>query len=261
MTPLRAGVLLKSHRGSHMSDFLVVVLIAAFAAFLTWLGAPIAEKFDVPQKVVSGALQFAAGVITALVFLSLIPGVRSGNLVVLALMFFIGGALFVFFEYFSAKRQAGRQAQQEQMQSVSIGLYVGILVDLFVDGAVIGIGSTMDLGTGIALALGMAISTLPLAFVTISTAKQQGISKHRRQQLGALFFVCMLAGAVLGFLVLQNQPDSVRGALIALACGFLTTTVTQSMIPEANKNGEPSFAGIFFVAGISIYALLSLVLS
>lgn len=245
-----------------MSDFLVVVIVAAFAAFLTWLGAPIAERFEVPQKVVSGALQFAAGVITALVFLSLIPGVRGGNIVVLALMFFIGGALFVFFEYFSARRQTQRQAaQQAQTQAVSMGLYVGILVDLFVDGVVIGIGSTLDLGTGIALALGMAISTLPLAFVTISTARQQGIPNVRRQQLGALFFVCMLGGALMGFLVLQNQPDSLRAALIALACGFLITTVTQSMIPEANKEGEPSFAGIFFVAGISIYALLSLALS
>jgi zinc transporter, ZIP family len=30
------------------------------------------------------------------------------------------------------------------------------------------------------------------------------------------------------------------------------------MIPEANKEGEPSFAGILFIAGLSLYALLSL---
>jgi zinc transporter ZupT len=53
---------------------------------------------------------------------------------------------------------------------------------------------------------------------------------------------------------------SLRFTLVALASGFLITTVTQSMIPEANKEGEPSFAGIFFVGGMSIYALLSLAL-
>lgn len=243
-----------------MSDFLTVVLIAAMAAFLTWLGAPLAEKFNVPQKVVSGALQFAAGVIAALVFLSLMPpAVRGGDIVIAALMFFVGGAIFVLFEYFIAKRESAKPASEQS--GVSMGLFVGILVDLFVDGVVIGVGATLTLATGVALALGMAISTLPLAFVTISTAKQQGIPKVRRQQLGALFFVCMLVGALIGFLVLQNTPMTLRFALVSLASGFLITTVTQSMIPEANKNGEPSFAGIFFVAGMSIYALLSLVLS
>jgi ZIP family zinc transporter len=242
-----------------MSDFLIVLLIAGIAAFLTWLGAPLAEKFDVPQKVVSGALQFAAGVIAALVFLSLMPpAVRGGDIVVAALAFFIGGAIFVFFEYFTAKREAAKPASEQS--GISMGLYVGILVDLFVDGVVIGVGATLTLATGVALALGMAISTFPLAFVTISTARQQGIPKARRQQLGALFFVCMLAGALIGFLVLQNAPMTLRFALVAFASGFLITTVTQSMIPEANKEGEPSFAGIFFVAGMSIYALLSLVL-
>ena len=42
-----------------MNDFLIVFAIVA--AFLTWLGAPLAERFDVPQRVVSAALQFAAG--------------------------------------------------------------------------------------------------------------------------------------------------------------------------------------------------------
>lgn len=242
-----------------MSDFFTVVIIAGVAAFLTWLGAPLAERLDVPQKVVSGALQFAAGVIAALVFLSLMPpAVRGGDIIAASLAFFAGGATFVLFEYFTAKRDAAKPASEQS--GVSMGLYVGILVDLFVDGVVIGVGATLTLATGVALALGMAISTLPLAFVTITTAKQQGIAKIRRQQMGGLFFLFMLAGAMVGFLVLQNAPMSLRFTLVALASGFLITTVTQSMIPEANKEGEPSFAGIFFVGGMSIYALLSLAL-
>jgi len=37
--------------------------------------------------------------------------------------------------------------------------------------------------------------------------------------------------------------------------------VTQSLIPEANREGEPSFAGILFVGGLSAYALLTLALA
>ena len=49
--------------------------------------------------------------------------------------------------------------------------------------------------------------------------------------------------------------------LIALASGFLLTTITQSMIPEANRDGEPSLAGVLYIAGLSLYALMTLSLA
>lgn len=44
-----------------------------------------------------------------------------------------------------------------------------------------------------------------------------------------------------------------------LAC--IITTVTQSLIPEANKEGEPSFAGILYIAGLSLYGLFKLMVA
>lgn len=241
-----------------MNDFLLVLGVALLAAFLTYLGAPIAERFDVPQRVVSAALQFAAGIITALVALSLMPpAVRDGSSLIVALMFFIGGAIYVTFEYYSAQKMAAR-ALESGSNVTSLGLYVGILVDLIIDGVVIGIGATLTVMTGLILALGMAISTLPLAFVTTSTAKRQGVSPEKRRLLSIAYFLCVLVGAMVGFLLLRNVLLDLRLALIALASGFLITTVTQSMIPEANKDGEPSFAGILYLAGVLIYALLSI---
>lgn len=241
-----------------MNDFLLVLGIAVLASFLTYLGAPVAERFDVPHRVVSGALQFAAGIISALVGLSLMPpAVRGGPPITVTLMFFIGGALYVIFEYYSAQKMAAR-AVETSSSVTSLGLYVGILIDLVIDGIVIGVGSTLTLKTGLLLALGMAISTMPLAFVTTSTAKQQGVSHKNRRRLSIAYFLCVLTGALLGFLLLRDAPIGLRFALIALASGFLITTVTQSMIPEANKEGEPSFAGILYLAGLSLYALLSL---
>jgi ZIP family zinc transporter len=240
-----------------MNEFLLVLGISAVAAFLTYLGAPAAERIDVPQRVVSGALQFAAGIITALVAFSLMPpAVRNGPPAWVVLGFFVGGALFVIIEYVSARQLASSPAGAGD--STSFGFYIGILVDLVVDGVVIGIGSTLTLGAGLLLALGLAVSTAPLAFVTTATAKRQGVPQRQRRLLSVLFIVAIIGGALLGFLVLRNQPLELRLILIALASGFLITTVTQSMIPEANREGEPSFAGILYVGGLSLYALMSL---
>lgn len=240
-----------------LDEFLLVLLIAFIAALLTYLGAPLAERYDVPQRVISAALQFAAGIITALVALSLMPpAVRGGSTLPIALAFFLGGALYVVFEYYSAKKTAAATAPG--VAAPSVGLFVGILVDLFIDGVVIGVGATLNLMTGILLAVGMAISTMPLAFVTTSTAKRQGVSPERRRLLSILYIVCIMAGAILGYGLFRNQPEAFRLVSIAFAAGFLLTTVTQSMIPEANKEGEPSFAGILFLAGLTLYALLTL---
>ena len=146
----------------------------------------------------------------------------------------------------------------EKRSGTSLGLYFGILIDLVIDGVVIGVGSTVTLATGLLLAVGLAVSTAPLAFVTIATAKRQGMSRENRRTLSILFFVCVMAGALLGYVLLRNRSQDLRLLLIALASGFLITTVTQSLIPEANRDGEPSFAGVFFVGGLALYALFTL---
>ena len=238
------------------NEFALVLVIASVAAVLTDRGAPVAERFDIPHRVVSAALQFAAGVITALVAFSLMsPALYKGTTPLIILAFFLGGVLFVAIEYISLRFLPSGVGDD---QSASPGFYIGILVDLLVDGVVIGIGATLTLATGLLLALGMAISTAPLAFVATATAKRQGIAERQRKRLAYLFIVAIIGGAGLGYLVLRNQPLDVRVALIALASGFLLTTVTQSMIPEANREGEPGFAGILYMSGLSLYGLMAL---
>ena len=93
-----------------------------------------------------------------------------------------------------------------------------------------------------------------------NTAKRQGMSAEHRRLLGWLFMVSLMAGALLGYLVLQNQPLELRMILVALASGFLITAVVEGIIPEANREGEPGLAGVLYIAGLSLYALMSLAL-
>jgi ZIP family zinc transporter len=239
-----------------MSELVLVLLIGGLAAGLTAVGPLIAERYDVPDRIISRALQFAAGVLTALVAFTLMPpAVREGFTPAVVGGFFIGGAAFVIMDYISARQKAQRSAE---IAVVSTALYIGIIVDMLIDGVVIGLGSTLTLGAGIALALGVAISTAPLALVTTSLAKKSGESTRFRGVLFALYIAALMGGALLGFLVFRNQSVDLRLALIAMASGFLITTVTQSIIPEANRDGEPSFAALFFVGGLSLYALFTL---
>lgn len=237
------------------NDFLLVIIISGIAAFLTVMGGVAAERTEVPSQIVSRALQFAAGVLVALICFTLMPpAARSGLSTLVVVGFFIGGASFVVLDYAASQRQG---AQAVEIAAVSTALYVGIIVDMVIDGIVIGLGSSLTISKGLVLALSVAISTAPLALVTIAMAKQSGQTVRFRRSLMAVFIAALMGGALLGFLVFRNQPLEVRLFVIAVASGFLITTVTQSIIPEA-KHDEGALSALFFVSGLSLYALFSL---
>jgi len=112
-----------------MNDFLLVLGIASIAAGLTFLGAPLAEKVDVPHQVVGAALQLAAGSIIAVVAFTLMPpAVRIALPLLIVPAFFVGGALFVVIDSLSAGRRSARPSTARR--SVSLGLYLGVLMDM-----------------------------------------------------------------------------------------------------------------------------------
>jgi len=114
--------------------------------------------------------------------------------------------------------------------------------------------------TGLVITLGMALSTAPLAFVAMAAAKRQGMLAEHRRLPGRVFLAALMAGALLGYLVLRNQPLELRMVLVALASGLLITTVVQGIIPKANREGKPGFAGVLSIGEPSLYTLMSLAL-
>ncbi len=56
----------------------------------------------------------------------------------------------------------------------------------------------------------MALSTAPMAFVTIATAKGQGMVAEHRRVLGRMFVAALMVGALVGYLMFQNQPLELR---------------------------------------------------
>ena len=241
-----------------MNEFLLVLGTASITAFLTFLGALLAERLEAPRQVISAALQLAAGSIIAVVAFTLMPpAVQSAPPLLIMSAFFVGGALFVVMDSVSASKQSSQPSAADG--SNSLGLYLGVLTDMAIDGVAIGIGSAVTLGTGLIVAAGLAVNNVPLAFLTIATARRQGMPPQRRRLLSISFVGFILAGATLGYLVLNGQSELVKSALVSLVSGFLITMVTLTMIPEARRQSAARSLGIFFIGGLSLFALLALI--
>ena len=146
-----------------MTEFLMVLAIAPFASFLTWLGVLIAERSDVSQRIVSAArLSSRPASSLRWSFQPDAAAVRGGPYGWIVLAFFHrrcalrAAGIRVVARVFPASRRWERTVHPRSACISGAG-------DLLIDGVVIGIGSTLTLTTGLLLALGLAISTAPLA--------------------------------------------------------------------------------------------------
>jgi ZIP family zinc transporter len=242
-----------------MTEVLQVAGIALVAAVLTALGAPVAEARTLSSPFVSGALQLAAGILTGIVFMELLPEpFESLQPATVSIAFCLGAAAFVGFDYFSAWK-AARQHDQDDAKANSTSMYVGIMVDVFIDGIIIGIAASVDKPGALPLAIGVGIGQAPLTFVATAAAKRQGTPPGARRRLLLMYTAAILAGAVLGYVVLQSQPAQVQLTLLAGAGGVLLAAVTQVMIPEAIEalhDEPPSLTGLMFVVGLALFLLL-----
>jgi ZIP family zinc transporter len=242
-----------------MIDAVQVLGIALVGAIITALGAPLAETRSVPNPVVSGALQLAGGILTGIVLVDLLPAPLAGlPLATVAIAFCSGAAAFVAFDYFSAWK-AARQHDQDDPKAASVSLYVGILTDMFIDGIIVGIAASVDMANALSLAVGLGVGQAPLTFVATAASKRQGSSVERRRRLVLMYMAAIVAGAMLGYVVLQGQPEWVKLTLLAAAGGILLAAVTQVMIPEAIEalhDEPPSLTGLMYVAGLATFLLL-----
>jgi zinc transporter ZupT len=223
---------------------------ALVAALLTCLGAPLAETRTFSSQVVSGALQLAAGIVTGIVVVEPLPEPpETLPLPTVEIAFCLGAAAFVTFDYVSAWR-AARQHDHDDPKAASVSLYVGIMADVFSDGVVLGIAASVDMTTALPLAIGLGIGQAPLTFVATAAAKRQGTPVAARRRVLVMYAGVILVGAILGFLVLQNQPVQVKLTLLAGAGGILIAAVTQVMIPEAIEalhDEPPRLTGILVI--------------
>ena len=242
-----------------MTDFLLVALFSVAVGAILYLAARAADRFNIAQSALNSALQFAAGLIFGLVIISLMPdAIYNAPLVGVLLAFFIGGAGFVLYEYLSNRTSTGLNPDDEQAV-VSKGFYLGVLLDLFVDAAIIGIGMTISIRTGIVFSIGIVLQMAPLVFVMMAKARDQHLPDQSIRRLAWAVPLITVAGVIIGFTLLQRQPETVIHIIMALASGFLITAVTQSMIPASmSDRGKPSLAALFFLIGLTLYAALAL---
>ena len=255
------------------------VLLALIATLFTWfvtaLGAAMVFFFkSINEKILNSMLGFAAGVMIAASFWSLLePAIEMSKTTMShpwmpALIGFLGGGAFLFLVDkilphlhmgLSIDKAEGVKTSWER----SVLLVLAITLHNIPEGLAVGVafgalGNNPDLGTlagAITLALGIGLQNFPEGAAVSIPLRREGFSRFKAFTYGQLSGVVEPISAVIGaFLVTAITP--LLPYALSFAAGAMIFVVVEELIPESQTGDETDFSTIGVLLGFAVMMVL-----
>lgn len=257
---------------SPLSQALIATL---FTYLLTAIGASgVFFLKEVRQKLLDGMLGFAAGVMIAASYWSLLePAIeiseRLGSSRWLPpLMGFLLGAIFLrlldrilphLHPGFPVEETEGIKTRWRRttlfvlavtLHNIPEGLAVGVAFGALKEG----IGSA-NLAGAIALAMGIGIQNLPEGLAISLPLRREGFSSLKGFFYGQLSGIVEPVAGIIGVLAVSSSQAILPYAL-SFAAGAMIFVVVEELIPESQRNGNTDIATMGAITGFAIMMVL-----
>ncbi len=228
-----------------------VLLLALLPFAGNFAGAALAETLSPSDAWRNRALHAAVGIVFAVVAIEIMPEaleVLAGWQIALA--FLVGGAVYLVAQSIIASRAEGGGRMWM--------IYLAVSTDLFGDGLLIGSGSAVAASLGLTLAIGQVLADVPEGAATTITFRANGVTRNARLLLAVLLVVPVVAGAVLSYLTLRDQPEALQFAALVATSGLFAVAVFEDLITEAHEASEDSRTSTaFLLVGFALFTLVS----
>ncbi len=256
------------------------ILQAALATLFTWsvtaIGASLVYFFKrINKNLMDGMLGFAAGVMIAASFFSLIaPAITMAeNLhlvpwVITFIGFFCGGLLLFIgdkiYDIYEKKHplKKGQTSFKRSIMLISSitlhnipeGMAVGVAFGSVVyglDGATIAAAWT--------LALGIGLQNFPEGTAVSMPLRREGMSRNKAFMLGQISGIVEPIAGIIGA-VLVMKMRILLPFLLSFAAGAMIYVVVEELIPESQTNKKKDLMALFTLIGFSIMMILDIAL-
>lgn len=264
---------------THLSPIMQAFLATCFTWFITVLGAAVVFFFKkIDRKVLDGMLGFAAGVMIAASYWSLLaPAIAmveaSGGIIWLPpLIGFLSGGAFLWsvdkvlphvHPGFPANEAEGVKTSWQRsvllvlaitLHNIPEGLAVGVAF-----GAVAADLPTATMGGAIALALGIGIQNFPEGAAVSIPLRREGMSRTRSFMYGQFSGIVEPVAGVLGALAVLLMRPLLPYAL-SFAAGAMIYVVAEELIPESQAEKHSDVATIGLMLGFAVMMTLDVAL-
>jgi len=251
----------------------------AFTYLMTALGAAVVFfAKDLSRKVLNGMLGFAAGVMIAASYWSLLaPAIEmsaGGSLpdYIPALVgFMLGGVFLLFIDKtlphlhpgMSMKNSEGLKTswQRSTLLVIAITLHnipEGLAVGVAFGAAAAGLPEA-SLAGAVALAVGIGIQNFPEGAAVSVPLRREGMSQIRSFYYGQLSGLVEPIAGVLGAVIVLSSRAILPYAL-SFAAGAMIYVVAEELIPEAQSEGHTDIATMGVMIGFAIMMTLDVAL-
>ncbi len=251
---------------------------ALAAGLFTWgmtaAGAGLVFFFkEVNRKVLDGMLGFAAGVMIAASFWSLLaPAIEHseqsnpflGGIVPVLFGFLLGGACMRLIDIFLPHLHPGAPPEEtEGLKTTwhrSMLLVSAITLHNIPEGLAVGVAfgaaaSGNSIGAAIALTIGIGIQNFPEGAAVSLPLRREGLSRKESFWWGQLSALVEPIAAVLGAAVVVYMDPLLPYAL-AFAAGAMIFVVVEELVPEAHRGGNGDIATMGVMLGFSVMMVL-----
>ncbi len=256
-----------------MATALIYGLIAS-SAFP--IGVLLGLYARMPRRVLAGIIAFGAGtLVVALTFELMGEAIAEGSVFYAIGGLFAGSLVYILLD--SALDRLARRSPRltgddpqdvlpgaaaipetrEQASVSGMAVLVGTVLDGVPENAAIGMGLAADVGPGLGLALlgAVFLSNLPGAIASTVGMKQAGRSTAYVVIAWTIVAMACVASCVAGYALLADLPQSGKSFLLALAAGGILAMLSDTMFPEAFRNGGP-WVALATTAGFACAMLL-----
>jgi ZIP family zinc transporter len=264
---------------SQLSPVLQAFLATCFTWFVTALGAALVFLFkELNRKVLNGMLGFAAGVMIAASYFSLLaPAIEMTAdtpfppWLPAMLGFLAGGGFLWLIDRILPHLHFG--LPMDQAEGLHTGwrrvilLILAITLHNFPEGLAVGVAfgavaaglPSATLTAAIALAIGIGIQNFPEGAAVSIPLRREGFSRVRSFWYGQLSGVVEPIAGVLGALAVLSMRIMLPFAL-AFAAGAMIFVVVEDLIPEAQLNESTDVATIGAMLGFAVMMTLDVAL-
>jgi zinc transporter, ZIP family len=263
-------------------DFLLnynPVLLALFATLFTWgftaLGSSLVFFFkSINQKVLNSMLGFAAGVMIAASFWSLLkPAIEMAEVngsipwVPAVVGFLCGGAFLLLVDKILPHLHMGLSTDKAEGIKTSwqrsVLLVLAITLHNIPEGLAVGVAfgalaNNPDAGMlagAVALAIGIGLQNFPEGAAVSIPLRREGFSRLKAFNYGQLSgMVEPISGVIGAYLVLSITP--LLPYALSFAAGAMIFVVVEELIPESQSGNETDFSTIGALLGFATMMML-----
>lgn len=250
-------------------NYVYQALIATlFTYFLTALGASIVFFFkNISKTIMDAMLGFAAGVMTAASFFSLLaPAIEHAKILkmtpwlIVTIGFFCGGLiLFVSDKIFNKLLNKKNKRILMLVSSITIhNIPEGLAVGIAFGSVYYGLTGATTL-SALMLALGIGLQNFPEGSAVSIPLRRDGISRRKAFFYGQLSAIVEPIFGVLGA-ILVLKARILLPFFLSFAAGAMIYVVVSELIPESQSNEKKDIMAIFTIIGFSIMMLLDVAL-